>query len=63
MVVQVNPKDIRSMVETIKIADMTLKVRVKGIIPCCHKCGVKGHIRADCPLPLGKTKEMQESEK
>lgn len=59
MVVRVNSEDIESVVETIAVADMTLKVRVKGRLLRCYKCVLKGHIGKDCPLPPAKFKERQ----
>lgn len=48
------------MIETIKVRDIILNVRVEGRMPCCYKCSIKNHIRASCLPPSVKTKERQE---
>lgn len=54
MVLQVADEDIERMVETVKVKDTSLKFRVERRMPRCYKCGLKSHIRADCPPPFKK---------
>lgn len=50
VVVNVDPEDIESMMETIAVCDVTLKIIMEGRIPQCFKCGLKDQIRLDCLL-------------
>lgn len=58
MVVQINLEVIESMVETITVADVTLKVEEKT--PQCYKCV---HVSMDYSTPPVKIMERQENEK
>lgn len=44
---QVAEKHIEKMVETIKVADITVKVRLDGRIPQCHKGGLSSTTREE----------------
>lgn len=60
---QVNPEDIESMMETVTVADVMLKVRVEGKISPYYKGSLKGYIRTDCTPLLMKAKEKQMNKK
>lgn len=62
IVIQVAVGDIENLVGTIMVRGATLKIRVDGRIPRCYKCGLKGHIRVDCPSPYVKAKDRKENE-
>lgn len=63
MGVEVADEDIEKEVRSHKGRRWVSNVRVEGRIPRCYKCDTKGHIRADSPLPPGKTEERRKKEK
>lgn len=52
LAIQISLETLESLIETVTIVEIVLKVKVEGRIPQWFKCARKGHIRENCSSPL-----------